>query len=282
VFGDVTVQAAPRDENELGKLLTATAAEGHQYLVVDNLGGFFASAELESFLTSPRRRGRILGLSQTVDAENQLSVFITGNGLSISPDLARRCLLCDLWFAGSVTERAIEKPIEEDALASPEMRGKFLAAMWALVKHWSTLGCRRSKGARLASFEGFSSIVGGIVTGACFADPIARPDVRLDETEAAWTSLFRKLADDLPDGGTVEYGLDEILDAAEELEILVVLVGEPKSAKTSLGKRLAKWKGRQFTDTSGRPFEFGRRHSQVGARYKVRNLLPAKEEPETE
>jgi hypothetical protein len=83
--------------------------------------------------------------------------------------------------------------------------------MWALVKHWSTLGCRRSKGARLASFEGFSGIVGGIVTNAFFADPIARPDVRLDETEAAWTSLFRKLADNLSDGGTVEYGLENLV-----------------------------------------------------------------------
>lgn len=114
VFGAVMVQSAPRDEGELGKLLTATAAEGHDYLVLDNLSGKYESSELESFLTSPRRRGRILGQSQTVDAENKFNVFITGNGLNISTDLARRCLLCDLWFAGEVTERQIRDPIDEE------------------------------------------------------------------------------------------------------------------------------------------------------------------------
>ncbi len=278
VFGDVTVQSAPRDENELGKLLTATVADGHDYLVVDNLGGFFASAELESFLTSPRRRGRILGQSQTVDAENNLSVFITGNGLHISPDLARRCLLIDLWFAGQVSEREIERPIEEELLASNETRAGFLAAMWALTAHWDSWQCRRSTGARLASFEGFSGIIGGIVTNALFADPIQRPEVRLDETEAAWTALFRKLADDLPNGGAAEYSLDQLQEAAEEMELLMVLIGEPKNPKIALGKRLQRWRGRQFRDSTGRPFEFGQRHARAGSKIMVRNLCPPAEE----
>ncbi len=279
VFGNVTVQAAPRDENELGKLLTATVAAGHEYLCCDNLSGFFASAEMESFLTSPRRRGRILGQSQTVDAENTLSVFITGNGLSISPDLARRCLLCDLWFAGQVSERKLAKPIEEELIASPEARAGFLSAMWSLVDAWNNGGCKRSSGATLASFEGFAGVVGGIITRAVFADPIARPEVQLDQTEAAWLTLFRKVADDLPDGGEKECDWDQMIEYAEELEILPILIPgkEVRDVKTSLGKRAKKWDGREFTDSTGRPFRFGGRHAQLGAKKKIRNLLPAPE-----
>ncbi len=275
VFGPVTVQSAPRDENELGKLLTATAAEGHDYLVLDNVSGYFASAELESFLTSPRRRGRILGHSQTVDAENTLNVFITGNGLTISPDLARRCLLCDLWFAGDVLERRITRPIDEEWLSSPECRAGYLAALWSLVNHWGQLGCPRSTGARLASYETFSAVIGGIVMSAAFADPIARPEVRLDETQQAWTTLFRALAASVPDGDAIEYDLDTILETAKEAALLEILTGDAKNPKVSMGKRLSKWRGRQLIDSRGRPFEFGHRHSAVGAKYKVRILTPA-------
>lgn len=279
VHGSVTVQAAPREESELGKLLTATAAEGHSYLVLDNLSGFYASAELESFLTSPRRRGRLLGLSRTVDAENQLAVFITGNGLHISPDLARRCLLLDLWHPGEVTERQIANPIDEEQVAAPAERAKYLAAMWSLVQYWSNRGAKRSTGARLASFETFSAVVGGICQAAHFADPIARPEVNLDATKEAWLTLLRKLATTLADGETKVYTLDEILDAASDAELTEVLIGDTKSPRVSMGKRLARWKGREFTDGKNRAFRFGHRKAEAGSRYAVEILTPAAAEP---
>lgn len=284
VFGAVAVQALPRDENELGKLLTTAAAEGHLYKVFDNVSGFLASAELESFLTSPRRSGRILGRTESVDAENVLNVFITGNGLSISGDLARRCLLLDLWSAEEVTGRQIKKPIEEEWLSSPEARAGFLAAMWALVKHWGLSECPRSQGARLASFESFSAVVGGIVTAAGFADPIAPPEVRLDEKAAAWAALFKALADPLPDGGFADYSLDALKESAEEGNLLEILIGDVKSPKVALGRRIKSggWMGRRFTDSHGRPFEFGKRHAAVGSLYRVRNLLAPSPENETD
>ncbi len=275
VYGAVSVQAAPRDEAELGKVLTTCAAEGRQYLVMDNISGYLASAEMEAFLTSPRRCGRILGRSESVDAENNLAVYLTGNGLHLSPDLARRCLLLDLWHPGDVAERQIKNPLDEEGLASNATRAGFLSALWALVKYWSDHGCPRSTGARLPTFETFSDVIGGLVLTAKFADPIARPDVSLDPIAAAWKTLFRALADGIRDGGSAEYGLQEILDAAEEGGLSEILIGESKNPKVSLGKRLARWKGRQFMDTRGRPFEFGHRYAAVGAKYTVRILTPA-------
>jgi len=281
VVKKVDVQALPRDENEMGKLLTAAVAGGLQYRCFDNVKGYLNSPELESFITSPRRSGRHLGFSKMLEADNDVAIFITGNGLSLSPDLARRSLLCDLWYAGKVEERVIEDPIDETRLRSVASRSTILSAMWALVDYWSTFGCPRSKGARLAGFEGFSEIIGGIVTTAKFADPMAKPEVNLDQTEEAWLALFRKMADDLPDGGVRECTWEDLKDAAEDLGILETLL--PRKVidqKTALGKRASKWEGREFTDSYGRPFRFGDRHAEIGAKKTFRNLLPPKEEAE--
>lgn len=276
VYGAVTVQSAPRDETELGKVLTATAAEGYDYLVMDNLHGYFASAELEAFLTSPRRRGRILGVSQMVDAENVLSLFITGNTMTISPDLARRCLLIDLWFAGEVKERRIARPMEDEQLSSQQSRASFLAALWSLVSHWSFNNCVRSPGARLASFETFSAIIGGIVTAAMFVDPIAQPEVRLDEKQMAWQALFKALASEVADGEEQEFNLEEVMATANAADLMETLTGNAKNPKISLGMSLKTFRGREFTDAAGRRFTFGHRKAEVGARYKVKILTPAK------
>lgn len=274
VFGSAAIQSAPRCDQELGKLLTAAAVEGIPYIVMDNLSGFFASEQLDSFLTSPRRQGRRLGKSEMLEADNTANIFITGNGLRISEDLARRFLLCDLWFAGDIRTRPVKKPVEEDRIASSGTRTTFLAALWALVQYWSNMGCPRTTGARLATFESFSAVIGGIVTTARFADPIASPEVRLDEKQQAWQTLITSLAESVEDGGGREYNLDEVMEAANDADLLEILVGGARNPKVSLGMSLKQFRGRQFTDSKGRPFEFGRRKADAGARYKVRILPP--------
>ncbi len=275
VHGAVPVGAMPKDEAELGKSLTAMAADGRAYVIFDNLRGFLASAELEAALTSPRRVGRVLGRSELIDAPSEMLVILTGNGLDLSPDLARRCLCLDLWCAENVAEREIKEPIREDVLGSVEMRSKLLAALWSIVAWWNGRGCPKVPGARMASFEAFQDVVGAMVRCANLADPAQAPEQRLDEAELAWLLLFRKLADDLADGGTKEFKAEEVLEQAEEAGILEVLIGSPKDAKAALGKRLKKWRGRELRDSRDRRFRFGHRHSEPGARYSVTNLEPA-------
>lgn len=54
-----------------------------------------------------------------------------------------------------------------------------------------------------------------------------------------------------------------------------VLTGTAKNPKVPLGMSLKPFRGRHFTDSNGRPIEFGHRKADAGARYKVRILAPA-------
>ncbi len=277
VDGIVSSKSQPRDDAEMGKILTTFVSEGKPTLSIDNVRGRLASQELEAFLTSPVRNDRVLGKTASVTAPNNMLVVITGNDLRMTTDLARRSLLCDLFSARMVSDRKIANPVSETWLALPATRAKFLAAMWALVRYWNNRGCPRSKGATLPSFEEFSGIIGGIVTTALFADPIAKPDAVLDEVEQGWITLFKLLAADVPDDGFVEYSIDQMLEKAEDEDIKDIILGDTKALKdpkVAFGCRIRKWKGRQFHDAAGRLFEFGKRHGNKNNLYGVRILKP--------
>jgi hypothetical protein len=261
VFGEVAIQAFPAKEEELGKLLTASAAEGVPILYFDNIRGRLASSELESFVTSPVRTGRRLGVSGTITAPNTAQIFLTGNGLSLSPDLARRACVVELFLSGEAGERKFAHPITESWLVKRETRAKFLASLWALLKVWERrTGCAKSDGVILGGFEEFSGIVGGIVQAISFPDPMARSEVAMDEVGEAWQRLLREIAEKVPDGVTVRFTAAECLEMAEQIDVLDVVTGGAKDAKKAFGQRLKRWQGREFIDGLGRRFEFGTRH----------------------
>jgi hypothetical protein len=266
VFGTVAIQAFPAKEEELGKLLTASASEGVPYLYFDNVRGRLSSSELESFITSPIRTGRELGTSGTITAVNQASVFVTGNGLSLSPDLARRSCVVDLFLSGEAAERKFPEPITESWLVKPETRQKFLACLWAGLRFWQEQkGCERTEGLVLHGFEEFSQIIGGVVMAMGFGDPMARPEVSLDETGDAWKRLLAALAETVPDGGSLRFTPTDCLDKAEELD-----------AKKAFGQRIKKYRGRELVDGRGRRFEFGQRQrSSASSGYPITILTPA-------
>jgi hypothetical protein len=271
VFGPVAVESFPTGEEERGKSLTTLVAEGRAYAFYDNVKGHLSSAELEGFLTSPSRTGRILGQSATVTAPNLATVFVSGNQLSLSSDLKRRVLVADLFCAREATEREFSSPITDSWPASPETRARFLAALWSLVNHWQAQGCPRLEGKPLPSFETFSAIIGGLVTTANFANPIAPPETLMDESEQAWKLVLRALADAVPTGTTKDYTSDEAMKQAEELGVLDLLTAGGRDERKTFGKRIKPWKGRRFLDNSGREFEFGngRNRSSLGAVYPV-------------
>ena len=276
VFGPAAIQAFPAKEEELGKLLTAKAAEGAPYLFFDNVRGRLSSCELESFITSPIRTGRELGRSGTITAVNQASVFVTGNGLSLSPDLVRRSCVVDLFLPGEAAERKFPEPITGSWLVRPDTRRMFLACLWAMLRFWQEKSCQRTEGLVLHGFEEFSQIIGGIVMGMGFADPMVPPEVSLDETGDAWKRLLAALADTVPDGGSMRFTPSDCLDKAEELDVLDLITGAARDPKKAFGQRLKKYRGREFVDGRGRRFEFGeRQRSNSSSGYPITILSAA-------
>ena len=71
---------------------------------------------MESALTAPFVEGRILGKSQMLYVENMMTVFLTGNGATISGDL-RRLLHVELFLREAKAEyRRIKNPLDEFTL----------------------------------------------------------------------------------------------------------------------------------------------------------------------
>lgn len=83
------------DRQELDKRLAAELVEAAPMLFLDNVNGTaLRSDTLASVMTERPARVRILGQTRMVELNSAAFIVITGNGLSVSEDLARRFLLC--------------------------------------------------------------------------------------------------------------------------------------------------------------------------------------------
>ena len=90
------VNAGPNAE-ELEKRISAELVEGNAVLFLDNLNDRALKSEaLASAITERPARTRILGKSQMVSLNSSTLVILTGNGLSVSEDLARRFIIVEL------------------------------------------------------------------------------------------------------------------------------------------------------------------------------------------
>lgn len=88
----------PRTDEEFGKRIMGLLLQGMSAVLLDNLddGMLVNSSELSMALTSATYKGRLLGGNIEVTVPTNTLWFLTGNGLTISRDLATRMLTCTL------------------------------------------------------------------------------------------------------------------------------------------------------------------------------------------
>jgi hypothetical protein len=85
------------ERQELDKRLVAELIEAHPSLFLDNANGIaLRSDTLASVLTERPARVRLLGLSRMVPLNSTAFVAVTGNGLTVTEDLARRFIPFEL------------------------------------------------------------------------------------------------------------------------------------------------------------------------------------------
>jgi hypothetical protein len=173
--GDAAVEAAPADEAEWQKKMLSLVISGRRVVLLDNLKGTLASATLEAYLTSSHFSGRVLGGNSEFAGEAGATVLITGNGLTTSPDLRRRVLMCELFSPLLRPEDRVYQKVL-DPVRIKELRPQVLAACWGLVAAWDAAG-RRGASMTSASFGRWGDVVGGIVEFAGWACPLAAPQV---------------------------------------------------------------------------------------------------------
>jgi hypothetical protein len=264
------------------------------------------SRELNSFVTTGLWRARVLGKSQTVCVPVEAQVFITGINLDIGRDLARRAAVCDLFHPGDALDREFSLPITDEWLLQPNVRAKFLAALWAGVRHWRDSGLDLSRGSARPSFESYTKLVGSIVAAFGMREPFDVVEVAVDKEGEAIKALLQAAAalvypdDEGPEAETeaacrerlaltgvlsleieggaanetppyADFDTTQLLSIAERIGLVdVILPGKyngEKGEKRALGRKLAVWRGRELVDKAGRKFEFGKRDGSQGAIY---------------
>jgi hypothetical protein len=227
--GSVPTASKPNDENEIRKTLLTAVREAKTIIFFDNLKGHLSSESLEAFLTATIFEGRKLGVNEYIVAPNLATVFITGNGLTVSPDLRRRSLFIELHLQEERAEdKVFKRPLDEQVLL--ELRPKVLAALWALTKHWDRQGRPRPSRPHSA-FSSWATIVGGIVEAAGFGCPLERADVSTaadpdgDDIRSLVSAMAQKLPMPSRRAGKTEWTFSELLNLAQEEGLFENILG---------------------------------------------------------
>lgn len=212
-YGIVSSQPAPSANSEWAKRLLTLTISGSKVTLLDNVRGHLQSQALEAYLTATTYGDRILGVSTEYKGPADAVVLITGNSLTITPDLRRRCLFVELFMTELRSEdRVFKRRLDPDGILKEQP--KILAALWSLVRDWDEAG--RPKGSKInASFASWSEIVGGIVEHAGYACPTEHAELK--EGGDTTTRDIGLLADEL-DVDT-SYRFSDLLDLCLRREL---------------------------------------------------------------
>lgn len=220
-------RATPRaKEDELKKTIDAVVLQGAPYLFFDNQKGHFENALVEGFMTSPVHQARVMGTQKLMNGKVCCVLIITGNNLTVSPDMQRRLLQCDVFVEEfDLQEKAHKRDLNPVVLNRPEVRGEFLSALWAMIRNWNEMGRPKAgdpkRPFRLATFAEWSDIFGGIVQAAGYNNPLERP--KDDQVASPITLHQRQLVETLAtnvdaDWPMMEYEFQELIDCCHENE----------------------------------------------------------------
>lgn len=96
-FGNEPYAFTAGDPAELDKRLASALVQPGSMTFVDNVNGAALKSDvLASLLTEPQVRVRMFGETRLIDIKSNAFVAVTGNGLTVAEDLARRFLACRL------------------------------------------------------------------------------------------------------------------------------------------------------------------------------------------
>lgn len=164
---------AGTEKAELDKRLVAELIEAAPAVFLDNVNGAALRSDLlASVLTERPARVRLLGKSQMVPLNSTAFIAVTGNGLSVSEDLARRFLSCNL---DAQMEDPEARPFAPGFLSRVQAARSLALAAALTIWRWGRQNPgAMTRGKRLGSFEGWAEWVRDpLLTLGC-ADPVDR------------------------------------------------------------------------------------------------------------
>ena len=193
--------------------------------------------------------------------ENLMTVFVTGNGCTVSSDMRRRSLFVELFMEDERAEdRKFGRVLDDAVLLT--LRPSILAALWALVREWDAAG--RPKPSRThTAFPRWAEIIGGIVEFAGYGCPLECAEIpSAADVDGADMRELVKLVDE---GKSLTF--DEVVNLSRKHGLFERIIGSDDSDlkpsdKSTLGKLLKRYDWRVFS--SARRFVVdGKGHSRT-------------------
>lgn len=290
--GEAEVKTLGENKEELRKVLETEALASSPYIYFDNLEGNIKNPTLDAFMTASVWSGRLMNSQKKFKAPKVSQVFLTGNNLTLSTDLANRTLLCELYVKEADPQaRAVKRVIDGSYLQRDDVRGDVLSALWALIKNWDAEGRPRPE-RPIRGYEEWSNIFGGIMIANGWGNPLSRPDTAhsgdsemtdmCDLMEALVEEMgmyaerdfeFAELGKICVEKGFFQWMLDwDERSGSVPGERIIEL--KPKS-KAILGKMwTGKYGGRIFVLRDGRRVEFGSKGKNRQKKY-LMQILPS-------
>src|SRR5215217_3800052 len=136
---------------ELEKRIASELIAGGSALFLDNMNNTALKSDLlASAITERPARVRLLGKSQMVPLNASAFVIPTGNGLTVSEDLARRFIAVEF---DPRTENPEARPFRTDIRLEVRRRRQELLAAALTIWRWGRLSTNLAQGRALGSFE---------------------------------------------------------------------------------------------------------------------------------
>lgn len=179
-----------KDEDETRKSILSNLIEGRRIIYFDNIDFHLKSASLAAFVTQDFYKDRILGSSKTATLPNRSLVILTGNNLSLSPDLIRRTIRSRL-DTKSVAPYSKQFPFNPVELCKAN-KLKMVCAVITLLKGWHCRGKPHTNNIAMGAFTEWDNtcrhpflwIIDTFWKGY-FKDPVARVQEDIQEDPEA-------------------------------------------------------------------------------------------------
>jgi hypothetical protein len=239
------VMAAPSDEAEWGKSLTALLDMGCTLIFIDE-AATLRSAKLGAALTASDHQDRRLGKTEIIRVPQRATWIAAGNNVQLGGDLPRRSyrVRIDAQVARPWTRSGFRHPNLERWTA--QHRGELLAALLTLARAWHVAGRPKAPDLpALGSFEAWAATVGGILRHAGvegFLGNLAELYDQNDEEARSWEVFLRAVGDVFDDGAfsTADLAreIGQVETLADALPEDLAAAQERKSFSQVLGKAL--------------------------------------------
>lgn len=184
VIPDMTLPNASESQEEFEKALTSQARQGRPIMAFDNLNIMADSGSLAAAITGyPTWEARQLQMSQNLTFPAPDAWVMTGNGLELSDENARRTLIIRINKHAESDTNWKHPDLREWA---HENRGNVQAALATMVNAWLAAGRPAPSSWGLPSFESWAYVVGGILEHAGITGLLNNKSALANPERRAW------------------------------------------------------------------------------------------------